>query len=90
MKGALYLIGLAVVAILAIRFLIRMSTDRTMLNGSSPFKFLAHDSTVGAYDRQGRDFAREMDEEIEGLPTLQQERAADEARTTHPETRTGG
>ena len=90
MKAALYLLVLGGLAILAIRFLIRVSTDRMTQNGASPFRFLAHDSTVGGYAEQGGEFAREMDEEVAGLPALEQERAAEEARAARRETRTGG
>ena len=90
MKAALYLLVLAALAVPAIRFLIRVSTDRNTQNGVSNAKFRAHDSTVGGYAEQGREFAREMDEEVAGLPAIEQERTAEEARVGRRETRAGG
>ena len=90
MKAALYLFLLVALAVPAIRFLIRMSTDRLMQNGLSNAKVRAHDSTVGAYGEQGREFARAMDDEVAGLPVIEEERAAEEARVGRRETRTGG
>ena len=80
--------GLAAVAVIGIRFLIRHSTDRTTLN-SSGAKFRAHDSTVSAYERQGLEMAREMDDEVEGLPAITQRQERTEAQESQPETRTG-
>lgn len=87
MKPAFYVIALVCLAVPAIRFLIRASTDRLMQNGLSDFMFLAHDSTVGAYEEQGRRMAQEMDEEVEGLQAIREERS-EAIRQTRIETRT--
>ena len=70
MKPAFYLailIVLVCLAVPAVRFLMRASTDRLMQNGVSDAKFLAHDSTVGAYEEQTHRMAEEMDEEVDAI-----------------------
>ena len=87
---ALYFLAFAGILALAIRFLARYGADPDSDNSISDFKFLAHDSTPAAYERQAKEMEEEMDDELPAQPSEQVQARPTEPRESHPETHTGG
>jgi len=72
-----FLLGFAVVMGPTVYWLADFSTRRDAGNGWAPPGWRSRDSTVGGYARQAKEFAQELDRQVE------------EAQATHTATATG-